>query len=104
MMKSCTKLKEIYKCGWKKKRENILEKYKYDINNSYIEDDFLYDEVVQMINEDIIVTASLLQHKFNIGYNRASNLIDLLEKRGMLIPKVQGVSETLVFMDKEKED
>lgn len=48
------------------------------------EEDPLYDEVVKFVVEYQKASASLLQRKFKLGYNRAARLIDLLEERGII--------------------
>lgn len=47
-------------------------------------DDPLYDEVVDFVINSGKVSASLLQRRFRLGYNRAARLIDLLEERGII--------------------
>ncbi len=50
-------------------------------------DDPIYDEVVKFAIETGKVSASLLQRRFRLGYNRAARLIDLLEERGIVGPQ-----------------
>ncbi|MBQ3435581.1 MAG: DNA translocase FtsK [Bacilli bacterium] len=50
------------------------------------DDDPLYDEVVEFVIENGKASASLLQRKFKLGYNRAARIIDLLEERGIVGP------------------
>jgi len=50
-------------------------------------DDPLYNEVVQFVVETQKASASLLQRKFKLGYNRAARIIDLLEERGIIGPQ-----------------
>jgi len=47
-------------------------------------DDPLYGEVVDFVLNAGKVSASLLQRRFRLGYNRAARLIDLLEERGII--------------------
>lgn len=54
--------------------------------NSTDEDDPLYNEIVDFCIETGKVSASLLQRRFRLGYNRAARLIDLLEDRGIIGP------------------
>lgn len=46
----------------------------------------LYNEIVEFIIKTKKVSASLLQRKYRLGYNRAARIIDLLEERGIIGP------------------
>ena len=46
----------------------------------------LYDQIVEFVVTQGKASASLLQRRFRIGYNRASRCIDLLEERGIIGP------------------
>ena len=46
----------------------------------------LYDEIVEFVMEQGKASASLLQRRFRLGYNRAARCIDLLEERGIVGP------------------
>ena len=50
-------------------------------------DDPLYNEIVEFVISSQKASASLLQRKFNLGYNRAARIIDLLEERGIIGPQ-----------------
>lgn len=50
-------------------------------------DDPIYDEVVKFALDTGKVSASLLQRRFRLGYNRAARIIDLLEERGIIGPQ-----------------
>lgn len=50
-------------------------------------DDPIYDEVVKFAIETGKVSASLLQRRFRLGYNRAARIVDLLEERGIIGPQ-----------------
>ena len=50
------------------------------------DDDQIYNDVVQFVIESQKASASLLQRRFKIGYNRAARLVDLLEQRGIVGP------------------
>ncbi len=50
-------------------------------------DDPLYDQVVEFAVQTGKVSASLLQRRFKIGYNRAARIVDLLEERGIVGPQ-----------------
>jgi len=49
-------------------------------------DDPLYNEIVDFAISSGKVSASLLQRRFRLGYNRAARIIDLLEERGIIGP------------------
>lgn len=49
-------------------------------------DDPLYNEVVDYVIKSGKTSASLLQRRFRLGYNRTSRIIDLLEERGIVGP------------------
>ncbi|NLL45040.1 MAG: DNA translocase FtsK [Mollicutes bacterium] len=49
-------------------------------------DEPLYNEIVEFVVTQGKASASLLQRKFRIGYNRAARAIDLLEERGIIGP------------------
>lgn len=51
-----------------------------------IYDDPLYNEIVEFAIETGKVSASLLQRRFRLGYNRAARIVDLLEDRGIIGP------------------
>lgn len=48
--------------------------------------DDLYDEIVDFVVKSGKASASLLQRKFKIGYNRAATMIDKLEENGIIGP------------------
>ncbi|MCH5167170.1 MAG: DNA translocase FtsK 4TM domain-containing protein [Erysipelotrichales bacterium] len=50
------------------------------------EDDPLYNEIVDFAIETRKVSASLLQRRFRLGYNRAARIVDILEERGIIGP------------------
>ena len=73
---------------------------KDDVDN----DDPIYNEALEFIVSIGKASASLLQRKFKIGYNRAARLIDLFEERGIIGPQ-QGSKprEVLYKVEKDKE-
>lgn len=44
----------------------------------------LYDEIVEFVIKEGKASASLLQRRFHLGYNRAARVVDLLEDRGIV--------------------
>ena len=69
-----------------------------DVDN----DDQLYGSVVEFVVQTKKASASLLQRKFKIGYNRAARLIDLLEERGIVGPQ-QGSKPREVLVEVESD-
>ena len=50
------------------------------------EEEPLYNEIVEFVVTQGKASASLLQRRFRLGYNRAARCIDLLEQRGIIGP------------------
>ena len=59
-------------------------------NDEYSSDeeyeDPLYNEIVDYVIQAGKISASLIQRKYRLGYNRAARIIDLLEERGIIGP------------------
>ena len=59
-------------------------------NDGYVSEeeyeDPLYNEIVDYVMQAGKVSASLIQRKYRLGYNRAARIIDLLEERGIIVP------------------
>lgn len=53
-----------------------------------VEDDPMYKEVVEFAIETGKISASFIQRRFRLGYNRAARLVDLLEARGVVGPQI----------------
>ena len=70
-----------------------LEAVDSEIKNSTVSgdveeyDDPLYNDIVEFVISTGKASASLLQRKFKLGYNRAARIIDLLEERGIIGPQ-----------------
>lgn len=58
-----------------------------DMNQMEDYDDPLYNEIVEFVVEQQKASASLLQRRFKLGYNRAARIVDLLEERGIIGPQ-----------------
>ena len=75
-----------------------------DINDDYQSeeeyDDPLYNEIVDFAVNTGKISASLIQRKYRLGYNRAARIIDLLEERGIIGPP-NGSKPREVLMKKE---
>lgn len=68
-------------------------------------DDPLYNEIVDFAIETGKISASLVQRRFRLGYNRAARIIDLLEERGIVGPaNGSKPREVLVKMDDSKSE
>lgn len=70
------------------------------------EDDYeepLYNEIVEFVVTQGKASASLLQRRFRLGYNRAARAIDLLEERGIVGPS-NGSKPREVLVKINKED
>ncbi len=67
-------------------------------------DDPLYNEIVDFVIKSGKTSASLLQRKYRLGYNRAARMIDLLEERGIVgPPNGSKPREVLVKYDNKEE-
>ena len=65
----------------------LIESYMQEIPMRFYDPsqpDPLYDEVVRFIREGGKVSASSIQRKFSIGYNRTARLIDRMEAEGIV--------------------
>ena len=69
------------------------------------DEDPLYNDIVQFVIETQKASASLLQRRFKLGYNRAARLIDLLEERGIIGPSNGSKPrEVLVQLGEQQDD
>ena len=69
------------------------------------EDDPLYNEIVEFAIKTGRISASLVQRKYRLGYNRAARIIDLLEERGIIGPQNGSKPrEVLVKLKNESEN
>lgn len=66
-------------------------------------EDPLYRDIVEFVMEEGKASASRLQRRFKIGYNRAARVIDLLEERGIIGPS-QGSKPREVLVRLESND
>jgi S-DNA-T family DNA segregation ATPase FtsK/SpoIIIE len=67
------------------------------------DDDDLFDPAVKIVLETERGSASLLQRKLGIGYNRASRLIEMMEERGIIGPHKGSVARDLYMTLQEWE-
>ena len=85
-----------------KRRQAIrIEKQKeLESTSKMDEDDPLYNEIVEFAVRTGKISASLIQRKYRIGYNRAARIVDLLEERGIIGPQ-NGSKPREVLIKKE---
>lgn len=57
-----------------------------NLNSGDEYDEPLYNEILEFVIKEGKASASLLQRRFRLGYNRAARAIDLLEARGIVGP------------------
>ena len=73
-------------------------------NDGYSSDeeyeDPLYNEIVDYAIQAGKISASLIQRKYRLGYNRAARIVDLLEERGIIGPQ-NGSKPREVLVKKE---
>ena len=72
-----------------------------DVEEEY--DDPLYNDIVDFVIETQKASASLLQRRFKVGYNRAARIVDLLEERGVIGPQ-NGSKPREVLIKKDSSD
>lgn len=69
------------------------------------EEDPLYNEIVEFAIKTGRISASLIQRKYRLGYNRAARIVDLLEERGIIGPQNGSKPrEVLVKLKNESEN
>lgn len=65
----------------------------------------LYNQIVEYVTHQENISTSKLQRQFNIGYNRAAKVIDLLEERGIIGPSTGSSKPRQVLVSiKDKEE
>lgn len=85
--------------NYQKKNE---ERKKNDKSFDYKVEDPLFIEIVDFTISFGKVSASLIQRKFNIGYNRAARIVDLLEERGIVGPQNGSNPREVLITNKEE--
>lgn len=91
------------------KKQEIEVEYDEDILNKpaaveYDEfEDELLEDAIRLVIDMKQASASMLQRRFRIGYNRAGRLIDMMEERGIVGPP-QGSKPRDVLVDSFGED
>ena len=66
--------------------EEMNAKSSFDGKEHDADEEPLYNEIVEFVVTQGKASASLLQRRFRLGYNRAARCIDLLEERGIIGP------------------
>ena len=98
----CEQQKAQYDNSWTEMKNNSESH-----DDGYVsEDDYedpLYNEIVDYAIQAGKISASLVQRKYRLGYNRAARIIDLLEERGIIGPQ-NGSKPREVLVKKESEE
>ena len=91
--------------------DNTLTEMKKDSsshNDGYASDeeyeDPLYNEVVDYAISAGKISASLIQRKYRLGYNRAARIVDLLEERGIIGPQNGSKPREVIIKKEEREE
>ena len=74
------------------------------IDNRDATEEPLYNEIVEFVVKTGKASASLLQRRFRLGYNRAARCIDLLEERGIIGPNNGSKPREVLVKLEENED
>ena len=87
------------------KEEPVEEEKMSAAEAKAVSDDELYNEIVDFVVKTGKASASLLQRKFKIGYNKAATMIDTLEENGIIGPATGNSKprEVLVKYSEEEE-
>ncbi|WP_331489707.1 DNA translocase FtsK [Tepidibacter hydrothermalis] len=87
--------------GEVKYTEDIIENINKGINVESSDVDDLLSDAIELVINSNQASASMLQRKFRIGYNRAARLIDQMEERGLIGPS-EGSKPRKVLVTKEE--
>ena len=82
--------------------ENATKIHEDNEDDEY--DDPLYNEIREFVIRTGKASASLLQRKYKLGYNRAARIIDLLEERGIVGPQNGSKPREVLVKLEEKEE
>lgn len=63
---------------------DLEQKEKSDFSEKDFNDDPLYNEILEFAIKTGKISASLIQRKYHLGYNRAARIIDIFEERGIV--------------------
>ena len=79
--------------------EGLMEGQKsFDFNEEDEDEDTYYNDAVKLVMEAKMASASMLQRRLKIGYNRAANLVEKMETNGVVGPQ-QGSKPRAVLMN-----
>ena len=89
--------------------DNSITEMQVDDHNPISNDkedyeDPLYDQIVDFAISTGKISASLVQRRFRLGYNRAARVIDLLEERGIIGPQNGSKPREILVKLEGKED
>ncbi|WP_231572140.1 DNA translocase FtsK [Pontibacillus halophilus] len=62
----------------------VFEQDELILQTDFEEEDDLFDAAVEFVIQQSGASASLLQRRFKVGYNRAARLIDTMEEKGII--------------------
>jgi S-DNA-T family DNA segregation ATPase FtsK/SpoIIIE len=75
-----------------------VDEEKVDIDSN---SDPLYEEAIKVVLESRKTSISFLQRKLRIGYNRAANLIESMEMKGILSPQQSNGTREILQQDNQ---
>jgi len=102
----CAQQKASYDAMMMQSVDNVSDGSEAGMNAGGDYEEPLYNEIVEFVVSQGKASASLLQRRFRLGYNRAARCIDLLEERGIVGPATGGSKprEVLVKLEEDKEE
>lgn len=84
--------------------DNITGGSSPDMKSTNEESDPIYNDVLEFAIRTGKISASLVQRKFSVGYNRAARLIDILEEKGIIGPQNGSKPRDVLVELEQKED
>ena len=76
-----------------------------EVQEKMDEDDPLYNDILEFAVKTGKISASLIQRKYHLGYNRAARIIDIMEERNIIGPQNGSKPrEVLVRLESKEED
>jgi len=83
--------------------ENITHIEDSEVNKEFDEEkDELYNTALRVVVEKKQASVSMLQRRLNIGYNRAANIIEMMEREGIVGPQESAGKPREVYMDMDQ--